>query len=229
VGDLRNAKLIARLPCSRPSDERPRLPRRSTIRRHGVACLRRPGDRSTRIAAPVASGEGIRKGRRHHKQGAPISGLTSAATVWAPAAAAHSLGAGCSPRRGMLAVAVNLALRPLGLVLDRAPKRAGKRPRPTAGSWSLAARATRPRSARSPPTPPTGRPSCCSPWPRGRVERPALVIASLSGREGRPTEAAIARIVTTPEILDVLTRAEPPATDCKTASTACHVVRAGGR
>lgn len=76
----------------------------------------------TRVAAQVASGIGFLGAGVIIKQGASISGLNTAATLWASAAVGSLVGGGMfiAGAIGTVAViAANVLLRPVGLFLDR--------------------------------------------------------------------------------------------------------------
>jgi putative Mg2+ transporter-C (MgtC) family protein len=76
----------------------------------------------TRVAAQVASGIGFLGAGVIMKQGANISGLNTAATLWATAAVGALSGGGMIKEAALGAVAViaaNIFLRPLGRALDR--------------------------------------------------------------------------------------------------------------
>ncbi len=76
----------------------------------------------TRVAAQVASGIGFLGAGVIIKQGASISGLNTAATLWASAAVGSLVGGGMfiAGAIGTVAViAANVLLRPVGRVLDR--------------------------------------------------------------------------------------------------------------
>ncbi|MDR3660889.1 MAG: MgtC/SapB family protein [Mycobacterium sp.] len=75
----------------------------------------------TRVAAQVASGIGFLGAGVIMKQGANISGLNTAATLWATAAVGALAGGGMIKEAGLGTVAViaaNIFLRPLGRALD---------------------------------------------------------------------------------------------------------------
>ncbi|MFC9789868.1 MgtC/SapB family protein [Rhodococcus sp. NPDC127528] len=87
-----------------------------------------PGD-PTRVAAQVVSGIGFLGAGVIMKQGASVTGLNTAATLWATAAVGALAGG------GMYAVAVigtvaimaaNTLLRPLGRLMDHQPVKAGR-------------------------------------------------------------------------------------------------------
>lgn len=86
----------------------------------------------TRVAAQVASGVGFLGAGVIMKQGASISGLNSAATLWAAAAVGALAGGGLwalAATGAGLVVLVNVCMRPLGRVLDRTPETAREQPR----------------------------------------------------------------------------------------------------
>jgi putative Mg2+ transporter-C (MgtC) family protein len=82
----------------------------------------------TRVAAQIVSGIGFLGAGVIMKQGASISGLNTAATLWASAAVGAMAGAGMIPIAafGTLAViTANVLLRPIARRLDRRPTIAG--------------------------------------------------------------------------------------------------------
>lgn len=83
----------------------------------------------TRVAAQVVSGIGFLGAGVIWKQGASVSGLNTAATLWASAAVGALSGGGMVlvAAAGTLAVVtVNLVLRPVGRLLDRRPGSVGR-------------------------------------------------------------------------------------------------------
>lgn len=87
------------------------------------------GGDPTRVAAQVVSGIGFLGAGVIMKRGPSISGLNTAATIWASAAVGCLAGAGSY----LLAIAgtaaiilANTLLRPLGRLLDRGPTRIGR-------------------------------------------------------------------------------------------------------
>lgn len=168
----------------------------------------------TRVAAQVASGVGFLGAGVIMKQGASISGLNSAATLWAAAAVGTLAGGGLpllAAAGAALVVAVNVGTRPLGLVLDRAPP-AAREPLETDYRLTVTCATRHEAEIRRLTFDAVHR----SPFVLRSIaaedesaERVCIeVIASASGRDDLAMEAAIARIVTAPEVLGILWRAE---------------------
>ncbi|SCX20735.1 putative Mg2+ transporter-C (MgtC) family protein [Mycolicibacterium fluoranthenivorans] len=87
----------------------------------------------TRVAAQVASGIGFLGAGVIIKQGASISGLNTAATLWASAAVGTLVGAGMYGAAGIgtgAVIAANVLLRPVSRALDR-HRALGTEPGPT--------------------------------------------------------------------------------------------------
>jgi len=83
----------------------------------------------TRVAAQVVSGIGFLGAGVIMKQGASISGLNTAATLWASAAVGALAGGGLVWVAGagtFVVIAANMLLRPLGRLLDRRPGSTGR-------------------------------------------------------------------------------------------------------
>ncbi|MDM2589018.1 MgtC/SapB family protein, partial [Mycobacteroides abscessus] len=83
-----------------------------------------PGADPTRVAAQIVSGIGFLGAGVIMKQGATITGLNTAATMWATAAVGALAGGGMYEVAVLGAAAIvlaNLLLRPLGHLLDRQP------------------------------------------------------------------------------------------------------------
>ena len=79
---------------------------------------------ATQIAAYVVSGIGFLGAGVIMKEGAQISGLNTAATLWCSAAVGALCGAGLAAEAGALTIAIlagNTALRPLVNAINRAP------------------------------------------------------------------------------------------------------------
>jgi putative Mg2+ transporter-C (MgtC) family protein len=79
---------------------------------------------ATQIAAYVVSGIGFLGAGVIMKEGAQISGLNTAATLWCSAAVGALCGAGLAPEASALTLAIlagNTALRPLVNAINRAP------------------------------------------------------------------------------------------------------------
>lgn len=88
-----------------------------------------PGADPTRVAAQIVSGIGFLGAGVIMKQGASISGLNTAATLWASAAVGALAGGGMIWVAAVGTAAVilaNILLRPLGRTLDRRPGMAGR-------------------------------------------------------------------------------------------------------
>lgn len=82
----------------------------------------------TRVAAQIVSGIGFLGAGVIMKQGASISGLNTAATLWASAAVGAMAGAGMIPIAAFgtgAIIAANVLLRPVARMLDRRPTIAG--------------------------------------------------------------------------------------------------------
>lgn len=88
-----------------------------------------PGADPTRVAAQIVSGIGFLGAGVIMKQGVSISGLNTAATLWASAAVGALAGGGmiwvAALGTGMI-IAANVLLRPIGRVLDRRPSIVGR-------------------------------------------------------------------------------------------------------
>jgi len=173
-----------------------------------------PGADPTRVAAQVASGVGFLGAGVIMKQGASISGLNSAATLWAAAAVGALAGGGLvvlATAGAVLVVSVNVAMRPLGLLLDRAPKGA-REPLETDYRLTVTCATRHEAEIRRLAFDAVHR----SPFVLRSIaatdetpERVGIEItASAGGRDDVAMEAAIARIVTAPEVLGVLWTAE---------------------
>ena len=88
-----------------------------------------PGADPTRVAAQIVSGIGFLGAGVIMKQGASITGLNTAATLWASAAVGALAGGGLvwvGAAGTAVVIAANVLLRPLGWVLDRRPGSAGR-------------------------------------------------------------------------------------------------------
>jgi putative Mg2+ transporter-C (MgtC) family protein len=172
----------------------------------------------TRVAAQIASGVGFLGAGVIMKQGASISGLNSAATLWAAAAVGALAGAGLpvvAVVGAALVVAVNVVMRPVGLVLDRAPKVA-REPHETDYRLTVTCATRHEAEIRRLAFDAVHR----SPFVLRSIaaedethERVCIEItASAGSRDDLAMEAAIARIVAAPEVLGILWTAEAPAT-----------------
>ncbi|ALR12740.1 hypothetical protein BST43_04000 [Mycobacteroides saopaulense] len=90
----------------------------------GAYSFHGPGADPTRVAAQIVSGIGFLGAGVIMKQGATITGLNTAATMWATAAVGALAGGGMYEVAILGAAAIvvaNLLLRPLGHLLDRQP------------------------------------------------------------------------------------------------------------
>ncbi|MBB4853266.1 putative Mg2+ transporter-C (MgtC) family protein [Mycobacteroides chelonae] len=90
----------------------------------GAYSFHGPGADPTRVAAQIVSGIGFLGAGVIMKQGATITGLNTAATMWATAAVGALAGGGIYEVAILGAAAIvvaNLLLRPLGHLLDRQP------------------------------------------------------------------------------------------------------------
>ncbi|RVW07130.1 MgtC/SapB family protein [Prescottella agglutinans] len=83
----------------------------------------------TRVAAQIVSGIGFLGAGVIMKQGASVTGLNTAATLWATAAVGALVGGGMYWAAVIGAVAImgaNMILRPVGRLMDHQPARAGR-------------------------------------------------------------------------------------------------------
>lgn len=83
----------------------------------------------TRVAAQIVSGIGFLGAGVIMKQGASISGLNTAATLWASAAVGALAGGGLvwvAAAGTLVVIAANVLLRPVGRMLDRRPGSTGR-------------------------------------------------------------------------------------------------------
>lgn len=88
-----------------------------------------PSADPTRVAAQIVSGIGFLGAGVIMKQGATVTGINTAATLWAAAAVGALAGSGMywPAVVGTIAImAANTLLRPLSRVMDRQPHRAGR-------------------------------------------------------------------------------------------------------
>lgn len=84
-----------------------------------------PGADPTRVAAQIVSGIGFLGAGVIMKQGANVTGLNTAATLWATAAVGALAGAGeyAIAAAGTVAIMIaNMLLRPLGRFMDKGPE-----------------------------------------------------------------------------------------------------------
>jgi putative Mg2+ transporter-C (MgtC) family protein len=92
---------------------------------HGFGGLASSGDADpTRVAAQIVSGIGFLGAGVILRDGLNVRGLNTAATLWCSAAVGSLCGAGLywiAVAGTVVVVAVNVALRPLGRVVDRRP------------------------------------------------------------------------------------------------------------
>lgn len=87
----------------------------------GAYSFHGPGADPTRVAAQIVSGIGFLGGGVIMKQGASISGLNTAATLWASAAVGALAGGGLiwvGVAGTVVVIAANVLLRPVGRLLD---------------------------------------------------------------------------------------------------------------
>ncbi|WP_307802866.1 MgtC/SapB family protein [Frigoribacterium sp. PvP032] len=170
----------------------------------------------TRVAAQIASGVGFIGAGVIMKHGASISGLNSAATIWVAAAVGALAGGGLplvAAAGAALVILVNVGLRPLGLVLDRAPE-AARESSETDYRLTVTCATRHEAEIRRLAFDAVHR----SPFVLRSIaaedeahERVCIEItASAGGRDDLAMEAAIARIVTAPEVLGILWTAETP-------------------
>lgn len=95
----------------------------------GAFSFNGPDADPTRVAAQVVSGIGFLGAGVIMKQGASISGLNTAATLWASAAVGALAGGGLvwvAAVGTAVVIAANILLRPIGRILDRRPGSAGR-------------------------------------------------------------------------------------------------------
>jgi putative Mg2+ transporter-C (MgtC) family protein len=99
---------------------------------HGFGGLTGSGDADpTRVAAQIVSGIGFLGAGVILRDGLTVRGLNTAATLWCSAAVGSLAGAGLYQVAGagtVVVVAVNVALRPLGRVIDRRPESGDETP-----------------------------------------------------------------------------------------------------
>jgi putative Mg2+ transporter-C (MgtC) family protein len=89
-----------------------------------LAILMGPNVNQTQIAAYVVSGIGFLAGAVIFKEGFTISGLNTAATMWATAAVGTLCGSGFLPEAGIgtvMVLACNVLLRPIVQRINRQP------------------------------------------------------------------------------------------------------------
>jgi putative Mg2+ transporter-C (MgtC) family protein len=89
-----------------------------------ISILMGPGVNQTQIAAYVVSGIGFLAGAVIFKEGFTISGLNTAATMWATAAVGTLCGSGFIPEAtfgAIMVLACNVLLRPIVQRINRAP------------------------------------------------------------------------------------------------------------
>ena len=164
----------------------------------------------TRVAAQIVSGIGFLGAGVIMKQGASISGLNTAATLWASAAVGALAGG------GMLLVAVggtvaivlsNILLRPLGRLLDRSRGTASREPVATEYEFVVRSAADAEVSVRSKVVAALQHPEFtvhsleANDVAPGEVELTARLV-SLERNDGA-LEAAIADVVPVPEVTSV--------------------------
>ncbi|GAA1322051.1 MgtC/SapB family protein [Leucobacter albus] len=168
----------------------------------------------TRVAAQIVSGIGFLGAGVIMKQGASISGLNTAATLWASAAVGALAGG------GMLIIAVagtaaivlsNILLRPLGRLLDRVGGSATREPVATEYEFVVRSAAAAEVAVRSQVVAALQQPAFtvhsleANDIAPGEVELTARLVAF--ERNDGALEAAIADIVPVPEVTSVRWRA----------------------
>lgn len=164
----------------------------------------------TRVAAQIVSGIGFLGAGVIMKQGTSISGLNTAATLWASAAVGALAGG------GMLLVAVggtvaivlsNILLRPLGRLLDRAGGAASREPVATEYEFVVRSSASAEVAVRSKVVAALQNPEftvhslAAADVADGVVELTATIVSH--ERNDSALEAAIADVIPVPEVTSV--------------------------
>nr|WP_237465377.1 MgtC/SapB family protein [Leucobacter luti] len=180
----------------------------------GAFSFEGPGADPTRVAAQVVSGIGFLGAGVIMRQGASISGLNTAATLWASAAVGALAGG------GMFIVAIggtvaivssNIVLRPLGRLLDRRGRGVTREPVTTEYVFVVRSVAEAEVPTRSRVVTALQRPEFtihsleANDLESGEVELTARLTAS--ERSDAAFEAAIADVVPIPEVTSVRWRA----------------------
>lgn len=180
----------------------------------GAFSFEGPGADPTRVAAQVVSGIGFLGAGVIMRQGVSISGLNTAATLWASAAVGALAGG------GMILVAVggtaavmlsNLLLRPLGRLLDRRGRGVAREPAMTEYVFVVRSLADAEVTIRSRVVTALQRPEFtvhsleANDLTTGEVELTARLTAL--ERSDAAFEAAIADVVPVPEVTSVRWRA----------------------
>lgn len=175
-----------------------------------------PGADPTRVAAQIVSGIGFLGAGVIMKQGASISGLNTAATLWASAAVGALAGGGMvwvAAAGTVVVIAANVLLRPVGRMLDRRPGSTG-REKNTEVEYTFEVRCARENEV------------AVRAIVFDAVHRPDLTVQSVAAtdlpddlvvitatvtsleRDDRQIEQAIADVIHTPEVLGVRWSAE---------------------
>ncbi|MCW2289074.1 putative Mg2+ transporter-C (MgtC) family protein [Leucobacter luti] len=180
----------------------------------GAFSFEGPGADPTRVAAQVVSGIGFLGAGVIMRQGASVSGLNTAATLWASAAVGALAGG------GMILVAVggtaaimlsNVVLRPLGRLLDRRGRRVSREAVTTEYVFVVRSAAESEVPIRSRVVAALQRPEFtvhsleANDLATGEVELTARLTAT--ERSDAAFEAAIADVVPVPEVTSVRWRA----------------------
>lgn len=177
----------------------------------GAYSFNGPTTDPTRVAAQIVSGIGFLGAGVIMKQGVSISGLNTAATLWASAAVGALAGGGLvwiSAVGTAIVIAANVLLRPVGRMLDRRPGSVG-REKNTEVEYTFEVRCAREHEV------------AVRALVFNAVHRPDLMVQSISAtdlpddfvaitaimtrpeRDDRQIELAITDVVYTPEVLGV--------------------------
>ncbi len=183
----------------------------------GAYSFNGPATDPTRVAAQIVSGIGFLGAGVIMKQGVSISGLNTAATLWASAAVGALAGGGLiwvGALGTLIVIAANVLLRPLGRMLDRRPGSVG-REKNTEVEYTFEVRCAREHEVE------------VRALVFNAVHRPDLIVQSIAAtdlpddfvaitaimtrpeRDDRQIELAIADVIFTPEVLGVRWSAEP--------------------
>lgn len=175
-----------------------------------------PGADPTRVAAQIVSGIGFLGAGVIMKQGTSISGLNTAATLWASAAVGALAGGGLvwvAAAGTLVVIAANVLLRPVGRMLDRRPGSTG-REKNTEVEYTFEVRCAREHEVE------------VRAIVFDAVHRPDLIVQSVAAtdlpddlvvitatvtspeRDDHQIELAIADVIHTPEVLGVRWSAE---------------------
>mgnify|MGYP000627728285 CR=1 FL=1 len=173
------------------------------------------GGDPTRVAAQVASGIGFLGAGVIMKRGANVSGINTAATLWASAAVGALAGAGeyVIAAAGTLAIVLaNMLLRPLGRLLDREPTDVGREVPPAEYVFSVTCREDEEATIRGLVFHAVHRPGFTVRAITSRDEDDQVVIAAtvrMLERDDAALEAAIADLVGQPSVLAIEWSATP--------------------